>query len=64
MFQAAKQSGVSRQIIYKNRKILKEKGAAALKRSFNKGHHHKNRPSKEQEILVIDFSLANPHLGN
>lgn len=60
---AAKQSGVSRQTIYKNRKLLKEKGPASLKRTFNKNKHHKNRTSKEQEDAVVTFSLSNPHMG-
>lgn len=61
--EAAKISGVSRQTIYKNRKLLKEKGPLALKRTFRKDHYHKNRADKNLENTVIDFSLENPHLG-
>jgi transposase len=60
---AAKISGVSRQTIYKNKKILREQGPQALKRTFNKEHYHKNRAEKNIEKMVIDFSLENPHLG-
>lgn len=61
--EAAKLSGVSRQTIYKNRKILKEFGPQALKRTFRKEHYHKNRADKDLEKLVIEFSLENAHLG-
>jgi len=61
--EAAKISGVSRQTIYKNRKLLKEKGPQSLKRTFRKNHYHKNRAEKNIENLVIQFSLENPHLG-
>lgn len=61
--EAAKISGVSRQTIYKNRKLLKEKGPQSLKRTFRKNHYHKNRAKKSIENLVIEFSLENPHLG-
>jgi transposase len=61
--EAAKISGVSRQTIYKNKKILEEKGPQSLKRTFRKNHYHKNRADKNMEDLVIKFSLENPHLG-
>ena len=61
--EAAKISGVSRQTIYKNKKILIEQGAQALKRTFKKEHYHKNRTQKNIETLIIQFSLDNPHLG-
>ncbi len=61
--EAARRSGVSRQTIYKNRRILKEKGPQSLKRTFRTDHHHKNRASKDIENIVIKFSLKNPHLG-
>lgn len=61
--EAARISGVSRQTIYKNRKILKEQGSQALKRTFKKDHYHKNRAGKNLEKAVIEFSLKNPHLG-
>jgi transposase len=61
--EAARISGCSRETIYKNRKLLKEKGPQALKRTFRKDHHHKNRTDKKIEDVVIAFSLENPHLG-
>lgn len=61
--EAARISGCSRETIYKNRRLLKEKGPQALKRTFRQDHHHKNRTDKEIEDVVIAFSLENPHLG-
>ena len=61
--EAARISGVSRETIYKNRRLLKEKGPQALKRTYRQDHHHKNRTDKEIENVVIAFSLENPHLG-
>ena len=61
--EAARISGCSRETIYKNRRLLKEKGPQALKRTFRQGHHHKNRTDKAIEDVVIAFSLENPHLG-
>ena len=61
--EAARISGCSRETIYKNRRLLKEKGPQALKRRFRQNHHHKNRTDKEIEDVVIAFSLENPHLG-
>ena len=61
--EAARISGCSRETIYKNRRLLKEKGPQALKRRFRQNHHHKNRTDKEIEAVVIAFSLENPHLG-
>ena len=61
--EAAKISGVARQTIYRNKKLLKEKGPQSLKRTFRKVHYHKNRADKNMENLVIKFSLKNPHLG-
>jgi transposase len=61
--EAARISGCSRQTIYKNRRLLKEKGPQALKRTFRQDHHHKNRTDKEIEDVVTAFSLENPHLG-
>lgn len=61
--EAARISGVSRQTIYKNKKLLKEKGALALKRTFDSNRRHKNRISEKLEEQIIEFSLKNPHLG-
>ncbi|MDE1466104.1 ISNCY family transposase, partial [Spartinivicinus poritis] len=61
--EAARISGCSRETIYKNRRLLREKGPQALKRTFCPDKHHKNRTAKEVENVVIKFSLDNPHLG-
>lgn len=61
--EAARISGVSRQTIYRNQKILKKQGPQALKRTFRKDHYHKNRTDQNIEAKVIKFSLKNPHLG-
>lgn len=60
---AARISGCSRETIYKNKRLLAEKGPMALKRTFRTDIHHKNRASKEVEKAVIAFSLENPYLG-
>ena len=61
--EAARISGCSRETIYKNRRLLKEKGPLALKRTFRPDIRHKNRTAKNTEEAVIAFSLENPHLG-
>jgi len=61
--EAARMSGCSRETIYKNRRLLKEKGPQALKRTYRQNHPHKNRTDKEIENVVVAFSLENPHLG-
>ncbi len=61
--EAARQSGCSRDTLYRHRKLLKEKGPEALKRTFNPALHHKNRTAREIEERVMAFSLENPHLG-
>jgi transposase len=59
--EAARRSGVSRQTIYRNQKILKKQGSQSLKSTFRKDHYPKNRTAKNRR--VIKFSLKNPHLG-
>jgi len=61
--EAARISGVSRDTIYRHRRILKENGPEGLKRQITKDHHHKNRAVKTLEKTVMEFSLHNPHLG-
>lgn len=61
--EAARISGCSRETIYRNKKILKEKGSLALKRTFRKDIIHKNRTAKNIKDTVISFSMKNPHLG-
>ncbi len=61
--EAARITGISRDTIYRHRRLVKANGKQALKRQVNQNHRHKNRSSKEMEKLIIDFSLQNPHLG-
>ncbi|HIG0328997.1 TPA: ISNCY family transposase [Legionella pneumophila] len=61
--EAARISGCSRETIYKNRRLLMEKGPLALKRTFQPDIRHKNRTTEDVEETVIGFSLINPHLG-
>lgn len=61
--EAARISGCSRETIYKNQRLLKEKGPLALKRTFRPDLRHKNRTAKTIEEAVVAFSLDNPHLG-
>lgn len=61
--EAARITGCSRETIYKNKRLLREKGPLALKRTFRSDIHHKNRTAKPIEESVIAFSLENPHLG-
>jgi hypothetical protein len=49
---STEKSGVSRQTIYKNRKILKQQGSQALKRTFKENHHHKNRANQIWKIWL------------
>ena len=61
--EAARISSCSRETIYRNRRLLKEKGPMALKRTFDPNKRHKNRTNNNIENIVIAFSLENPHLG-
>ena len=61
--EAAKISGVSRDTIYRHRKLVREGGVAAVKRQVNPGHCHQNRTDESIANTVIEFSLDNPHLG-
>ncbi len=61
--EAARLSGVSRDTIYRHRKLIKEKGLQALKRQVRTDHYHRNRTDQEVANTVIEFSLDNPHLG-
>ena len=61
--EAARLSGVSRDTIYRHRRLIKEGGVGALKRQETPDLHHKNRTDRTIEKIVIEFSMANPHLG-
>lgn len=61
--EASRLSGVSRDTIYRHRRLLKQGGIDALKRQETPNHHHKNRSPKGIEHTVVCYSLINPHLG-
>lgn len=60
---AARISGCSRETIYRNKRILKEKGPLALKRTFRPDIFHKNRTDKNVQDIIVNFSIKNPYLG-
>lgn len=61
--EAARISGVSRDTIYRHRKLIKEGGLQALERQVRTDHYHQNRIDQAVANTVIEFSLDNPHLG-
>lgn len=61
--EAARISGVSRDTIYRHRKLIKEGGIQSLKRQVRTHHIHGNRTDQEITNTLIEFSLDNPHLG-
>ena len=61
--EASRLSGVSRNTIYRHRRLIKEGGIDALRQQETPDLRHKNRSEEELEKVVIDFSLKNPHLG-
>ncbi|MDH3692781.1 MAG: helix-turn-helix domain-containing protein, partial [Gammaproteobacteria bacterium] len=61
--EAARLSGVSRDTIYRHRKLINEKGLQGLKRQVQADHYHQNRTDQTIANTVIEFSLDNPHLG-
>jgi transposase len=61
--EASRISGISRDTIYRHRRLIKNGGTKALKRQATQGLRHKNRGDIKLEKLVVDFSLQNPHLG-
>ena len=63
MSEASRVSGISRETIYRHRRLIKEGGVDALKRQVNQELRHKNRADEGIEKQVIMFSLLNPHLG-
>ena len=63
MAEASRLSGVSRDTIYRHRKLIKQGGIESLKRKETPNLHHKNRTDRAIEEVVIEFSLASPHMG-
>ena len=61
--EASRLSGVSRDTIYRHKRLIEQGGIEALKRQETPNLRHKNRSDTKLEQLIIDFSLKNPHLG-
>lgn len=61
--EASRLSGVSRDTIYRHRRLIKEGGIQALKRQVSEDHVHANRTDQVIVDTVIEFSMDNPHLG-
>lgn len=61
--EASRVSGVSRDTIYRHRRLIKEGGVQALKRQISEDHIHANRTEQDTAEAIIEFSLENPHLG-
>lgn len=61
--EASRVSGVSRDTIYRHRRLIKEGGVQALKRQIQEDHIHANRTDQDTTEAIIEFSLDNPHLG-
>ena len=61
--EASRLSGVSRDTIYRHRKLIKQGGIESLKRQETTELRHKNCVDTSIEHTVVNFSLANPHLG-
>lgn len=61
--EASRLSGVSRDTIYRHRRLIKQGGIDALRRQETPDLRHKNRAEEHLEKVVVEFSLKNPHLG-
>ena len=61
--EASRISGVSRDTIYRHRRLIKEGGVQALRRQVSEDHTHANRTDQSIAEAIIEFSLHNPHLG-
>lgn len=61
--EASRLSGVSRDTIYRHRRLLKEGGINALKRQETPNLKHKNCTELSIENTVVQFSIEYPHLG-
>ena len=60
--EASRLSGVSRDTIYRHRKLVKEGGIQALKRQVSIDHCHKNRSDQDTIAAAIEFSLNEDRL--
>ena len=55
--EAAKISGVSRDTIYRHRRLVREGGIKALKKQVNPDQCHQNRTNESIANTVVEFSL-------
>ena len=60
---ASRQSGVSRETIYRHLKLVKQGGPNALKRQEIPNQRHKNCVDQAIEDTVVEFSIEHPYLG-
>ena len=60
---ASKNSGISRQAIYRDRAIIEEKGRDFFLKTFKKGNCCNNPKKLKTQDMVVNFSLENPQLG-
>lgn len=60
---ASRLSGVSRDTIYRHRRLLKEGGSNALKRQETSNLRYKNCTELSIENTVVQFSTGHPHPG-
>lgn len=60
---ASRQSGVSRDTIYRHLKLVEQGGPDALRRQETPNIRHKNCVDKAIEEAVVQFSIEHPHLG-
>ena len=63
MAEASRLSGVSRDTIYRHRKLIKQGGIESLKLQETPDFHHKNCTDRAIEVIVINMSSVNPHMG-
>jgi transposase len=61
--EASRLSGISRDTIYRHRKLIKQGGIHSLKRKETSGLRHKNCVDIDIERTVIEHSIQYPHLG-
>ncbi|EHL6631482.1 helix-turn-helix domain-containing protein [Salmonella enterica] len=61
--EASRLNGISRDTIYRHRRLLKEGGSSALKRQEKLGLRHKNCTDISIENTVVQLSVEHPYLG-
>lgn len=61
--EASRLNGISRDTIYRHRRLLKKGGSSALKRQEAPGLRHKNCTDISIENTVVQLSVEHPYLG-